>query len=203
MTKPTNPEKRLIDYFKSHPGPRKFSDVVREGFHPRYIRSLAKSGVLKKADRGIYSLRGAPDLASPDLVMAAVKVPKGVICLISALSFYEITDEIPRQVDMALPKGAWENKVDYPPIQYYHFSEKAWKEGVVVHELDGRSVKMYGIEKTIADCFKFRNQIGLNIAVEALKEAIRTKKAKPQTIYHFAKICRVHQVIKPYLEALI
>jgi len=203
MIKHTNREKALTEYFRTQRGPRKFSDVVKEGFHPAYIRSLIKSGALKKVDRGIYCLAKASDLSQPDLVTAALKVPKGVVCLISALSFYQVTDEIPHWVDMALPKGAWENKVEYPPMRYFHFSEKTWKEGIEVHQIDGCSVKIYKLEKTLADCFKFRNRIGLDVATNALKEAIRSKKAKPKIIYDYAKTCRVDKVMKPYLEALL
>ncbi|OGW72489.1 MAG: hypothetical protein A2Y02_03305 [Omnitrophica bacterium GWA2_52_12] len=202
MSKYTDREKKLVDYFEVQRGPRKFSDVVKEGFHPATLRSLVEAGALKKTDRGIYCLANGAELSQPDLVMAALKVPKGVICLISALSFYQVTDEIPRWVDMALPKGAWENKVEYPPVRYFHFSGKAWEEGVGVQPMDGQLVKIYTLEKTLADCFKFRNRIGLDVATNALKEAIRTKRAKPQTIYDYAKICRVDKVLKPYLEAL-
>ena len=203
MPKHTNRERKLVDYFKAQQGPKKFSDVVKEGFHPVHIHSLVKSGTLKKVSRGIYRLANASELSQPDLVTAALKVPKGVICLISALSFYQVTDEIPRWVDMALPKGAWENKVEHPPIRYFHFSEKAWKEGIEIYQLDGHPVKIYKLEKTLADCFKFRNRIGLDVATNALKESIRTKKAKPKIIYDYAKICRVDKVMKPYLEALL
>ncbi len=203
MSKPTRKEKRLVDYFKDQEGPKKFSDVVKEGFHPAYLHSLVKSGTLTKMDRGIYCLSNAAELSQPNLVAASLKVPKGVICLISALSFYQVTDEIPREVEMALPKGGWENKVEYPPIRYFHFSEKAWQEGIEIHRLDGYPVKIYKLEKTLADCFKFRNRIGLDVATNALKEAIRAKKAKPQSIYDYAKICRMDKVMKPYLEALL
>ena len=181
MSKHTNREKKLVDYFKAQQGPKKFSDVVKEGFHPGYIRSLVKAGTLKKVDRGIYSLANAAELSQPDLVTAAIKVPKGVICLISALSFYQVTDEIPRWVDMALPKGGWENKVEYPPIRYFHFSERAWKEGIEVHQIDGHSVKIYKLEKTLADCFKFRNRIGLDVATNALKKRSAQKRPGPKS----------------------
>ena len=104
---------------------------------------------------------------------------------------------------MAIPTGARANKIEYPPVQFYRFSQSTWKTGVETHEIEGHKIKIYSLAKTIADCFKFRNRIGINVARESLKIAITEKKVKPTEIYKYAKICRVDKIVKPILEAMI
>jgi len=141
--------------------------------------------------------------SNPDLVAISIKIPKGTVCLLSALAFHEATNEIPKYVDVAIPRGTHENRVNYPPVRFYRFAPDAWKAGVEKHEIDGHVVKIYNLAKTVADCFKFRNRIGINIAREALKIAITEKHVKPKEIMEFAKICRVDKIIKPILETMI
>ncbi len=193
----------LLKAFKHHKGILRFSAMLKSGFHRLEIKSLAESGGIEKIGRGIYRLKNAPSLSNPDLVTVALKSPNGVICLISALSYHKATDEIPRKVDVAIPRGFWANKIDYPPVQYYRFSKKAWRAGIETHTIDGHPVKVYSLPKTVADCFKYRNKIGLNIARNALKTAVTEKKVKPTDIFHFATIHRVDKIVRPYLEALL
>ncbi|MBI4397745.1 MAG: type IV toxin-antitoxin system AbiEi family antitoxin domain-containing protein [Candidatus Omnitrophica bacterium] len=195
--------KKLITFFKRQKGIARFSAVLKAGFHPDTLLVLEKERVIEKIGRGLYKLQENSVLSNPDLVVAALQVPKGVVCLVSALSFHEVTDEVPHYVDLAIPRGARANKIDFPPIKYYRFTFEAWKAGIEEHRIDGHIVRIYSLAKTIADCFKFRNKIGVQIAREALKVAVTEKKAPPKEIMWYAKICRVTNIIKPILEAII
>ncbi len=141
--------------------------------------------------------------SNTDLVHVALRIPKGVVCLISALSFHALTTQIPRQVHIALPIDAEKPRLEYPPLRIFWLSKKAYSAGIENRELDGISVKIYGIEKTIADCFKFRNKIGLNVALEALRDYRKREGFNIDTLLHYARINRVERVIKPYLEAIV
>lgn len=195
-------EQALMDYFKRNRGIRRFSEVVKEGFDPKYLRSLIQKGQVEKMAHGLYRFRNSEALSNPDLVTVALRSPKGVICLISALSYHHATDEVPHSVYVAIPRGFRANKIDYPPVQYFRFSEKAWKAGIETYTIDGQHVKIYNLAKTIADCFKYRNKIGLNVARDALKTAVSEKKVKLTEIMRYAEICRVGKIIRPYLETL-
>jgi predicted transcriptional regulator of viral defense system len=132
----------------------------------------------------------------------AKRVPEAVICLLSALAFHEITTQVPPYVWIALRKGARKPAVSSPSLQIVRLSGASLTEGIEVHHIEGVPVRVYSAAKTVADCFKFRNKIGLDVAIEALKDAIRQKKATINQIYRYAKICRVGNVIRPYMEAL-
>ncbi len=198
----TKPDE-LILTFKKNKGILRFSQVLETGFHREQLKSLLEAGKVEKIGYGLYRLKNAPSLSNPDLVTVSLRAPGGVICLISALFYHRATDEIPRKVDVAIPRDPWANKIDYPPVQYFRFSEKAWKAGVETHIIDRHPVKIYSLAKTIADCFKYRNKIGVTVALEALKIAVTEKKIKPVEIMHYAEICRVDKIIRPYLEALM
>ncbi len=193
----------LMSFFQSHGGVARFSAILKEGFHPDSLGALEKEGKVEKIARGLYRITNYTPGSHPDLVVASLQAPKGVICLISALSFYEATNEIPKYVDIAIPQGTHANRIKYPPVKFYRFAPKAWKIGIEKHEVENHQVKIYSLAKTIADCFKFRNRIGMDIARDALKFAITEKGIKPKEIMEYAKICRVDSIIKPILEAMI
>ena len=136
-------------------------------------------------------------------MIASFQAPKGIVCLVSALAFHEVTNEIPRFVDIAVRTGAHTNRIKYPPVKFYRFAPKAWAAGVEKHEIEGHAIKVYGLAKTVADCFKFRNKIGIDVARNALKVAVTEKNVKPKEIMQFAKLCRVDKVIQPILEAML
>ncbi len=200
-----NRKEELVNFFKSKAGIVRFSDILKAGFHTDTISALIKEGKVEKIARGIYKLTGRNHAFEryPDFVTTSIQAPRGVICLLSALSFYEITTEIPRYVDIAIPQGTHAYKIKYPPVRLYRFSFKSWKSGIEKHDIEGYEIKVYSLAKTIADCFKFRNKIGVNIAREALKSAIKEKGVKPTEIMHYAKICRVDKIIKPIMETLL
>ncbi len=164
---------------------------------------MRDSGVVEQLGRGLYRLAELPPLGNPDLVVVAAKAPLGVICLISALSYHDITTQIPHEVFLALPKGAERPRLQHPPVRPVWFGGKAYSEGVESHKTDGVIVRVYGISKSLADSFKFRNRIGLEVCLEALKLAQRRRKLDVEELMHFARICRVEKVIRPYVEAIL
>jgi predicted transcriptional regulator of viral defense system len=164
---------------------------------------MRDSGSLDVVSRGVYRLAGSEPLGNPDLVTVATRVRGGVICLISALAFHEITTQIPHEVHVALQRGAEEPRIDHPPIKSYRFTGQAFTAGVKTYELDGISVRIYSPEKTIADCFKFRNKVGLDTAVEAVRFYRERRSINVDDLIHYAAICRVEKVIRPYLEAIL
>jgi predicted transcriptional regulator of viral defense system len=136
-------------------------------------------------------------------VQISLRVPRAVICLISALYFHELTTQIPHQVHLALPRDVKTPKIEYPPIKVFHFSEASYKSGIEEHTLDGIPVKIYGREKTVADCFKFREKMGMDVALEALKDYIQQPRPNVSLLMKHAKVNRVEKVMRPYLEALV
>lgn len=189
--------------FRRYGGLLKTTDALQAGIHPRTLYAMRDAGFLEQLSRGLYRLAEMPVLGSPDLVSVALKVPGGVICLISALSFHEITTQIPHEVYVALERGARAPRLDYPPLRVFRFTGKAFTEGVEDHEIDGVSARIYSPEKTLADCFKYRNKIGLDTALEALRLYRQRKPIKVEALIEFARICRVEKVMRPYLEAVL
>ena len=194
---------RAIAIFKRHGGILRTAQAIRAGIHPATLYAMRDSGELEVLSRGLYRLAGGAMLANPDLVTVASRVPSGVICLISALAFHELTTQIPHEVHLALQAGAEEPRLDYPPIKTYRFGGEAFTEGMEVHELDSVSVRIYSLEKTLADCFKFRNRIGLDTVVEAVRNYRERRSIKVDDLIRYAVICRVNKIIRPYLEAVL
>ena len=193
----------IISFLQNHGGIIRFSTIIKAGFHPDSLTTLKKEKRIEKIATGLYKLTNYTFGSHSDFVTAYLQAPRGVICLLSALAFHEATNEVPHYVDIAIPQGTHANKIKYPPVRFYHFSPKSWKDGIEEHETGGHKLKIYGLAKTIADCFKFRNKIGINIARDALKVAITEKGVKPGYIMQHAKICRVDNIVKPILEAML
>ncbi len=189
--------------FRQHGGMLRTADAIRAGIHADTLYRMRDSGTLEVVSRGVYRLAENQPLGNPDLVTVATRVSGGVICLISALAFHEITTQIPHEVHVALHKGAQEPRLDYPPIKTYRFDGKSFSEGVQIHIVDDEKIRIYGPEKTIADCFKFRNKIGLDTAVEAVRFYRERKRVQINELMRYAAICRVDKIIRPYLEALL
>jgi len=196
-------ERKFIEFLKKRGGMVSYKEIINAGFNKAFLRNNLDSGQIQKVDRALYRLSDDFTLSTPDLVAVSIKVSKGVVCLLSALAFYEVTSEIPHHINIAIPRGAWANKINYPPVKFYHFASKAWKAGIEKFEIEGYQIKVYSLAKTIADCFKFRNKIGMNVAREALKIAITEKGVQPKEIMQYAEICRVGNIIKPILEAML
>lgn len=179
------------------------SQLLQAGIHPRDVYALRDAGFLDPLARGLFRLAELPPLSHPDLVTVALKAPEGVVCLVSALAFHELTTQIPHEVSIALPRGAEAPRLQFPPIRVHWFSRPAMDEGVELHELDGATVRIFGPEKTLADCFKYRNKLGLEIAVEALKLYRNRRAMNVDLLLAYAAVCRVERVMRPYIEALL
>jgi predicted transcriptional regulator of viral defense system len=189
--------------FRSRGGMLKTGEALRAGIHPRTLYEMHRSGILEQLTRGLYRLADLPQLGNPDLVSVSLKIPNGVICLISALAYHEITTQVPHEVYVALERGTKPPRLSRPPIRIFWFSGQAFTIGIRTYKIDGVPVCIYSPEKTIADCFKYRNKIGLDIAIEALKLYREKKRFKPEDLMEIARACQVEKVIRPYLEALL
>jgi predicted transcriptional regulator of viral defense system len=183
--------------------PFRTSYAIQAGIHPRTLHAMVERGIIDRLGRGLYRIADGPSMGNPDLVAVGLKVPKGVVCLISALSFHEMTLEIPRAVYLALPRGTEPPRVDFPPLRIYWFTGAAFEEGIDEYEMDGVRIRIYNPEKTLADCFKYRNKIGLDVVLEALKRYRHGERFKIDDLMHFARVCRVERVMRPYLEAML
>jgi predicted transcriptional regulator of viral defense system len=170
---------------------------------PRIVLSrLTASGQLERVGRGLYRLPNEPSSEHESLAAIAVKVPQAVFCLLTALQFHDLTTQLPRQVWIAMPRGSHVPRIAYPPLKMVQFGGESYAEGIEVFERDKVQLRVYGVAKTVADCFKHRNRIGLDVALEALRDAMAKKKASADDLWRFAKICRVANVMRPYMEAL-
>jgi predicted transcriptional regulator of viral defense system len=194
---------RARKIFVRHKGILRTSEAINQGIHPRVLYQMREQGLIQQMSRGLYRLKTETPLSNPDFAQVAIKIPKAVICLISALAFHRLTTEIPHEVSIALKKDDYPPKLEYPPVRVFWFSDQAYAAGIESLKTDGVSFRIYSAEKTIVDCFKFRNKIGLNVATEALRLYTERKKLRLNEIERFAKICRVQNVIRPYLEALL
>jgi predicted transcriptional regulator of viral defense system len=178
-------------------------EALKAGIHPRTLYMMRDQKIIERLGRGMYRFADMPSLRNPDLATVAMKITKGVICLISALSYHELTTEIPHEIYIALPRGAEPPRLDYPPLRIFWFSGSAFTEGIEQREVDGIPVKVYNPEKTLADCFKYRNKIGLDVFLEALKFYRQRKRFQADDLMHFARVCRVEKIMRPYLEAAL
>ena len=177
-------------------------DVEAIGIPREYLLRLLRQGVLVRSGRGLYRLADAPVTEHHSLAEVGKRVPDSTICLLSALVFHGLTTQLPAEVWLALPAGRRAPKVDTVHLRVVRFTGRALTEGREVHKLEGVPVQIYSPAKTIADCFKFRNKIGLDVAIEALRICLAKRAASVRDIRHFAEICRVARVIRPYLEAI-
>jgi len=177
-------------------------ELAGKGVYRVHLQRLEQRGLIRRAGRGLYRLAGAELTENESFVETAKLVPHGVICLLSALNFHDLTTQDPFEVWVAIERGAHRPRVESPPLRIHHFSGKAFTEGVEEHQIEGVTVRVYSVAKTVADCFKFRIKIGLDVALEALRECRRERRATIDEIWHYAEICRVTKVMSPYLEAI-
>ena len=178
-------------------------EAIKAGVHPRTLYAMRDKGVIERIGRGMYRFADLAPLGNPDLATVALKIPKGVICLISALAYHELTTEIPHEIYLALPRGAEPPRLDFPPLRVFWFSGPAFEGGIGQHVVDGIALKVYSPEKILADCFKYRNKIGLDVVLEALKFYRQRKRFQVDELMHYARVCRVEKVMRPYVEALL
>lgn len=196
-------KKRVEEIFLDHGGQLRMSEALRHGITRYMLYSLRDRGIIEKISRGIYRLADLPSISNPDLVTVSLRFPKAVVCLISALAFHDITTQLPHTVSVAVPREARIPSLDYPPVEAHRFADKAYNSGIETHLIDSVPVRVYCAEKTLADCFKFRNKIGMDVVLEALKLYKKRKRFNPMLLLDYARICRISMVMRPYLEATI
>lgn len=177
-------------------------DLRERGFHQEYLRRLENQGLIVRAGRGIYALSHADLTEHQSLVETCVRVRNGIVCLLSALRFHEMTTQAPFEVWLAIDNKARPPKEDRLSLRIVYMSGQALTAGVEEHLIVGLPVRVYNIPKTVADCFKYRNKIGLDVAKEALRESWYSRRCTMDELWHYAKICRVANVMRPYLESL-
>jgi len=189
--------------FQKHGGILRTSQAIAAGIHPRTLYAMRDSKEIEKVGRGVFRLSGLPPMSDPDIAFVAKRVPSAVVCLLSALALHELTTQIPHTVQIALPPGTHSPRIEYPPIDVFRFSSQALGAGIQNHLVDGVSVRVFCAEKTLADLFKFRNRIGLDVAIEALRNYSGRQRKKWDLVLDFARLCRVERVMRPYLEAML
>jgi predicted transcriptional regulator of viral defense system len=189
--------------FRAHGGQLRMNEALGLGINRYRLYQLRDQGIIETVSRGIYRLTELPTISNPDLVTVALRYPKAVICLVSALAWHEMTTQIPHSITVAVPPKTRIPTLDYPPIKAYRFATHAFNAGIEPINLDGITIQMYSAEKTLVDCFKFRNKIGMDVVLEALQLYRRRKPLNLPALLHYAAICRVENVIRPYLEAIL
>jgi len=178
-------------------------EAARQGIHSQALTRLVREGTVERISRGQYRLSDLPLTEHHTLAVVARSVPECVVCLLSALSFHDVTTQLPHEVWIAIHRRARQPSLRYPPLRVVRFSGKAFAEGIETHRVEGQRVRVYSVAKTLADLFKYRNKVGLDVALEALREAWRERRFTMDEMDRFARVCRVERVMKPYLEALV
>ena len=199
MTK--TPTEKLAELVKEL-GVLRPRDLDKHGIPRMYLKLAIDRGLVERTARGIYVLSRTEGTEHQTLVECAKRVPRGVVCLLSALQFHDMTTQTPPDVWMAIQEKAWKPKVDSLPIHFVYFSGVALTEGIETHRIQNVPVRVYNSAKTVADCFKYRGKIGLDVAIEALRDCQRKRKCSNDELWRYAKVCRVANVMRPYLEAM-
>lgn len=170
---------------------------------PRVVLTrLTAAGQLERVGHGLYRLPKEAGSELESLAAVAIKAPHAVFCLLTALQIHELTTQLPRQVWIAMPRGSHVPRMAYPPLKMVQMAGDAYAAGIEEHQRDGVALRVYGAAKTVVDCFKHRNKIGIDVAIEALKDARAKRRASADDIWRYAKVCRVANVMRPYLEAI-
>jgi predicted transcriptional regulator of viral defense system len=204
MTRPSERAVRAAAaVFERHNGVMRTSEVLSAGVQPRTLYWMRDSGQLERLSRGVYHLASHRLPEKPDVAAVMRRAPKAVLCLVSALDLHELGTQIPSEVQIALPRNVRPPRIDYPRVRVYHMSPQSLAAGVEERCAEGVVLRVFNVSKTVADCFKYRSSVGQDVALQALQEAIRERRASPGEIMEYARIDRVQNVIRPYLQALL
>ncbi len=195
--------RNALSTFRHHGGVLRTSQALASGIHPETLYRMREEGKVTRLARGLYRLSTSREFSDPDLGVIAAKEPDAVVCLISALAFHGITTQIPRVVHLAVPRGRYSRlKLDSPPVKVYRFDPATFDMGLEVHKIDGRPIRIYGVARTVVDCFKYRNKLGLDIALEALQLARARKRTSNREFLEIARALRLERVMGPYLQVV-
>ncbi len=193
----------VIEIFNRHHGYAYLKDLKAQGIHTDTIRRLLAERKIEKIKPGVYRLTDAPMMAYQGFVDVCMAMPKAVICLHSALSYYELTTTVPAVVMVALPRGSKAPKLQYPPVKVFYFARSNYETGIKTIHTETGDFKIFEMEKTIVDCFRYRNRLGEDVAVEGLKNYLKKKDADLNRLFFYARKGRVYRIIKPYVEVLM
>lgn len=188
--------------FRDKGGTLRTRDLIALGVHTDALYALRESGRVIELDRGLYRLAEIGEAEHPDFAVVAARAPDAALCLISALSYHGITTQIPSSVHLAVPRGSYHRIKLSIPVTVYRFDPKTFQEGLETHRIGGMPLKVYGIARTVVDCFKFRNKIGLDVALEALRLARQRKRVQNRDLLRYARLLRVEKPMSPYLQAI-
>jgi predicted transcriptional regulator of viral defense system len=177
-------------------------DIEHHGMPREYLLRLTKQGTLERIGRGLYALPGSLHSEFRQMAEIAKRVPQGVICLLSALQYHTLTTQLPHETWLALESPGWHPKLDYPPVRIVWMTNKPFEFGIEEHRIDRVPVRVFSVAKTVADCFKFRNKTGIDVAIEALREVRRNRTVSMDSLWEAAKVCRVTRIMRPYMEAI-
>ena len=196
-------DERIHKVFKKHKGFARTKDILAAGIHTRIIKRVREKEQVVQVKRGLYRLADIPLISNQGFVDLARAVPGGIICLLSALSYYELTTFNPSVIAMAICRGSRKPKINYPPVEFYHFSKKQFEAGINKIKVKGHEIRIYNREKTICDCFRYRNKLGLDIAKEGLSEYLKRKDRDLEKLLEYAEICRIKPLLQTWLNAMI
>ena len=196
-------DEKIYKIFSTRNGFAGTRDILAAGIHRRDIKRIRDEGQIIRIKRGLYRLVEIPLISNQGFVDLARAVPKGVICLLSALSYYELTTFNPSIISMAICRGSREPKIEYPPVEFYHFSKKQFEAGINEIKINCHKIRIYCPEKTICDCFRYRNKLGLDIAKEGLSEYLKRKDRNLERLLEYAEICRIKPLLETWLNAMI
>jgi predicted transcriptional regulator of viral defense system len=189
--------------FEAAGGLLRTSSALSAGIHPRTLYAMRDSGVIERVSRGMYRLADAPPFSNPDIVVVCSRVPGAVLCLVSALAFHNLTTQVPHRVDIAIAPGARTPKLEYPPTAVYRFSRPSLSAGIEGHMIDGVPIRVFAPAKTVADCFKFRRRVGIDVAIEGLKSYLLRRGSNVEELIRYADINRMRTTMMPYIEATL
>lgn len=191
-----------LEAFRQQGGTLRTRDLIALGVHTDALYALRDRGEIIELGRGLYRLAEMDEAEHPDLAVIAARVPHAAVCLISALSYHDITTQIPSSVHVAVPRGSYHGIRLSIPVTVYRFDPKTFEEGLEKHHVGGMPLKIYGAARTVVDCFKFRNKLGLDVALEALRLARQRQKVQNRELLHYARMLRVEKPMSPYLQAI-
>lgn len=201
-TSPALIKKSLVTLTKQR-GPVRLTDALSLGIHRDTIWAMLEQGLVEQISRGLYRPADAEPLSDPDLVVVSKRVPGAVICLVSALAFHELTTQIPHQVHIALAAGRRRPRIEHPPLKVYWWAKTALQQGVEKHLRSGVEILVTSAERSVADAFRYRKQLGLDLAIEALRAWRERRGARPEALLKAARVAHIETVIRPYLEAVL
>lgn len=196
-------EREISEIFLQRNGYARTNDLIERGIHQRDIKMALVDGLLIKIKNGLFRYTGIPLISNQGFVDVSLSVPKGVICLLSALSYYELTTFNPTFISVAIPRDTWKPKIEYPPVEFFYFSKRQFEAGIDEVNIGDFNVRIYSPEKTVCDCFRHRNKLGLDSAKEGLTEYLKRKDRNLEKLLKYAEICQVKQLIQTWLNALI